>query len=143
MFHKTRTRFCYNKNMASRIKYWEQSEQLVKLRGYMRRGLSLNDTALKMGVSAATLRQWIKESPTIRENLTKFASNVDLYAIEDKLVTAARQGHAWAVNRYLDAFGGERYNPDMRGEFMPNEDNNETFNEIVDIIEGEWKGDKK
>lgn len=128
--------------MSVKIKYWEQPEQLAKLRGYMRRGLTLKDTALKMGVQEATLRQWIKESPKIRENLQAFASKVDLYIIEDRLVASARKGESWAINRFLDAYGGDRYNPEMRGEFLPNADDNKTFNEIVSIIEGDWKGEE-
>lgn len=128
--------------MASKIKYWEMNEQLAKLRGYMRRGLSLKETAIKMGISPATLRQWIKESPTIRDNLKSFSSKADLYMIEDKLVAAAKRGGAWAITKYMGAFGGSDYNPELLGEFMPDAEDNSTFNEIVDIIEGEWKGEK-
>lgn len=127
----------------SKLKYWEEPEQLAKLRGYMRRGLSLKDTALKIGVSEAVLKGWIKESPAIRNNLKAFASKADLYIIEDKLVSAAKRGEKWAVNKYLKTFGGEIYNPDLRGEFMPEEENNDAFNEILDIIEGRAKPEEK
>lgn len=129
--------------MASRIKYWELPEQLAKLRGYMRRGLSLKDTALKMGITEPTLKGWIKQSPSIRENLKAFSSKADLYIIEDKLISAAKKGEQWAVNRFLDAYGGPIYNPNLRGEFLPEDEGNETFNEIIDVIEGEVKVKEK
>jgi DNA invertase Pin-like site-specific DNA recombinase len=121
----------------SRISYWEKPEQIIKLRAYMRRGFSLKETALKMGIMEATLKGWIKESPIIRDNLRAYASKADLYIIEDRLVSSAKNGEQWAVNRFLDAFGGARYNHALKGEFMPDSDDNETFNDVVDIISGE------
>lgn len=103
----------------------------------------MKDTALKMGITEPTLKGWIKQSPSIRENLKAFSSKADLYIIEDKLISAAKKGEQWAVNRFLDAYGGPIYNPNLRGEFLPEDEGNETFNEIIDVIEGEVKVKEK
>lgn len=119
-----------------RLNFWEGPLQLSMIRSYARRGCSLEEIAKKMGVSKPILVGWIKESPTLRDALTK--SNVMItYCAEDMLEKKVREGEAWAIEMYLKAFKSSTYQPERWIGCEPMEDNNtDMLLEVLDIVDG-------
>ena len=105
-------------NKSKRLEFWEQPEQLSLIRFYARRFNSLKSIAKNMGVDRATLWRWQKDSPLIHGALINNRW-VRAAEIEDLLYEKAKEGKLWAIIRYLRAFGGRSYNPNL---FAPCDD---------------------
>lgn len=126
-----------SENRARRLKYWEDANHIAVIRGFARRGFTLEIIARKMGISRGTLWRWMKESDKIREALKFNASKAALYAVEAVLERKAIDGEAWAVKQYLNAFGGETHNPDRYIGCESESDDISVYNEVIDVLEGE------
>lgn len=67
---------------------WSGENGLALLRGWVRAGVPEAELARRMGVSAATLREWAAKNPALRDALAERGDAVD-YAVEDALLRKA------------------------------------------------------
>ena len=91
-----------------RIAKWEEPENLVKLEGWARAGLSMEQIAKNMGVSKVTLYKYQDESIYIMNALKKGKEVCD-FAVENALYTAAISGNVvaqifWLKNRMPESW---------------------------------------
>ena len=69
-------------------KYWLKEENLIRLQGWRRDGLSYEQIAANMGINAGTLYVWVKKYPEIHEALKK-GEEVTIYQVENALYKSA------------------------------------------------------
>ena len=69
-------------------KYWLKEENLIRLKGWRRDGLSYEQIAANMGINAGTLYVWVKKYPEISEALKK-GEEVMIYQVENALYKSA------------------------------------------------------
>lgn len=79
---------------------WMKKEELILIQAWARDGLSEEQIAGKMGISASTLREWKNKFPAISAALKNGKEVVDI-AVENALFKAAIAGEAWAVCFWL------------------------------------------
>lgn len=87
-------------------KDWLTDEGLIKIEGWARHGLTLEEISKKMGVARNTLSNWQKEEKRIYDALKKGKEVVD-FEVENALLTKARGGDViaqmfWLKNRRPD-----------------------------------------
>lgn len=73
---------------AGRYKEWLKEENLIRLQGWRRDGLSYEQIAANMGINAGTLYVWVKKYPEIYEALKK-GEEVMIYQVENALYKSA------------------------------------------------------
>lgn len=88
---------------TKRIAKWEEAENLVKLEGWARDGLSMEQIAHNMGISKQTLYRWQDTSSYICDAIKKGKEVCD-YMVENALFTSAIGGNVvaqifWLKNR--------------------------------------------
>lgn len=130
------------KDRNHRLTFWERPEQQAMLRSFARRGMSLNEIALRMGVTKPILVSWIKESIKLR---TIFMENnvSSTYLAEDILERAVRDREEWAVKLYLKTFHSAIYDPERWiGCELPEEADTSLMLEVQDIVNGVYKPDE-
>lgn len=89
-----------------KYQYWLTSEGLTLLEGWARDGLTDEQMAQRMGITAKTLYEWKKQYGKICETLKKGKEVVD-YQVENALLSAALEGNTtaqifWLKNRRPD-----------------------------------------
>ena len=85
---------------------WLEPDNLILLEGWARDGLTDEQIAKNMGVSASTLYEWKKRFLEISESLKKGKEVVD-YEVENALLKSALEGNTtaqiyWLNNRKPD-----------------------------------------
>lgn len=68
---------------------WRTEEGLVRLRGWARDGLTIEEIARKIGISRSTLNEWIKKYPDISDTIKKGKEVADR-EIEESLFNKAK-----------------------------------------------------
>ena len=91
---------------TKRIAKWEEPENLVKLEGWARDGLSMEQIAHNMGISKQTLYRWQDTSSYICDAIKKGKEVCD-YMVENALFNSAMGGNVvaqifWLKNRMPD-----------------------------------------
>lgn len=71
-----------------KYEYWLSPEGLLKLGGWARDGLTVEQIAKNMGISRSTLNDWIKKYPDISDTLKKGKEIVDI-TVENSLFNKA------------------------------------------------------
>ena len=89
-----------------KYQYWLTSEGLTLLEGWARDGLTDEQMAQRMDITAKTLYEWKKQYGKICEALKKGKEVVD-YQVENALLSAALEGNTtaqifWLKNRRPD-----------------------------------------
>ena len=89
-----------------KYQYWLTPEGLTLLEGWARDGLTDEQMAQRMDITAKTLYEWKKQYGKICEALKKGKEVVD-YQVENALLSAAREGNTtaqifWLKNRRPD-----------------------------------------
>lgn len=87
----------------ARIDEWLEEENLIRLEGWSRDGLTQEQIAHNMGIGLTTLKEWRKKEPTIETTLKKGREVVD-YEVENALLKNALDGNVtaqifWLKNR--------------------------------------------
>lgn len=85
---------------------WLEPDGLLLLEGWARDGLTDEQIAYNIGITAATLYEWKNRFPEISETLKKGKEVVD-YQVENALLAAALEGNTtaqifWLKNRRPD-----------------------------------------
>ncbi len=85
---------------------WLEPENLILIEGWARDGLTDEQIAKKMGISAKTLYEWKNKYGKICESLKKGKEVVD-YQVENALLSSALEGNTtaqifWLKNRRPD-----------------------------------------
>ncbi len=93
----------------SKMPEWLEPEKLLLIRRYRRRGLTVEETAKKMGVGYSTLMKWSHNNLDIREAL-KTGKEEAIAVIENKLFTKALSGNLTAIIFYLKNNDRDNYN---------------------------------
>lgn len=93
----------------SKMPEWLEPEKLLLIRRYRRRGLTVEETAKKMGVGYSTLMKWSHNNLDIREAL-KTGKEEAIAVIENKLFTKALSGNLTAIIFYLKNNDRQNYN---------------------------------
>ena len=96
---------------------WLEPDGLTLLEGWARDGLTDEQTAKKMGITAKTLYEWKNRYSEICEALKKGKEVVD-YEVENALLQSARDGNTtaqifWLKNRRPDKW---RDKPEIPGD---------------------------
>ena len=91
---------------AGKYQKWLEPDNLILLEGWARDGLTDEQIAKNMGVSASTLYEWKKRFLEISESLKKGKEVVD-YEVENALLKSALEGNTtaqiyWLNNRKPD-----------------------------------------
>jgi transcriptional regulator with XRE-family HTH domain len=79
-------------NRNNNIDHWLKPENIVRLRGWARSGLSYEQLANNMGINRNTLTKWRKESPQL-ETILKFERDVVDFQLENKIIELAMKGN--------------------------------------------------
>jgi DNA-binding transcriptional MerR regulator len=87
---------------------WIEPEGLVLIQGWKRDGLTDEEIAKKMGVSARTLEYWKKQHVQILQAIKRGREDVN-FQVENKLLTTAMQGNVTAMIFYLKHNWTEKY----------------------------------
>lgn len=82
---------------------WLEPDNLCRLEGWARDGLTDEQIAHNMGIGLTTLKEWKKKHPPIASALKKGKEVVD-YEVENALLKAAMEGNVtaqiyWLKNR--------------------------------------------
>lgn len=90
----------------ARIDEWLEEENLIRLEGWARDGLTQEQIAHNMGIGLTTLKEWRKKEPTIETTLKKGREVVD-FEVENALLKNALEGNVtaqifWLKNRKKD-----------------------------------------
>ena len=90
----------------ARIDEWLEEENLIRLEGWARDGLTQEQIAHHMGIGLTTLKEWRKKEPTIETTLKKGREVVD-FEVENALLKNALEGNVtaqifWLKNRKKD-----------------------------------------
>ena len=89
-----------------KYEYWLTDDGLTLLEGWARDGLTDEQIAHNMGISARTLYEWKEKYPQISQSLKKGKEVVD-FEVENALLQAAIEGNTtamifWLKNRRPD-----------------------------------------
>lgn len=89
-----------------RYKEWLEQDNLIRLQGWARDGLTLEQISKKIGISNTTLKVWRNKYPAIEASIKKGAEVVD-FAVEQALLKQALSGNItaqifWLCNRRKD-----------------------------------------
>ena len=95
---------------------WLEPDGLIRLEGWARDGLTDEQIAKNIGITATTLYDWKKRFAVISQALKKGKEVID-YEVENALITAALDGNTtaqifWLKNRRPDKF---RDKPEAQG----------------------------
>ena len=90
----------------ARIDEWLEEENLIRLEGWARDGLTQEQIAHNMGIGLTTLKEWRKKEPTIETTIKKGREVVD-FEVENALLKNALEGNVtaqifWLKNRKKD-----------------------------------------
>lgn len=95
---------------------WLEPENLIRLEGWARDGLTDDQIAKNMGISRDTLHEWKKKYSDISDTLKKGKEVVD-YEVENALLQSALDGNTtaqifWLKNRRPDKWREKPANED-------------------------------
>jgi len=93
---------------AQKLATWLLPENLIRLQGWARDGLTRDQLAEKLGISRATLENWKNKHPQMKEAI-KVGRETILYQLENKLITKALNGDTVALIFALKNFGRDRW----------------------------------
>ena len=79
-------------------KKWQEPDNLIKLQGWARDGLTNEQIAQKLGVRRQTISEWCKRYPDIADALKKGKEVVD-YEIENSLISTMKK-HTLTTTEY-------------------------------------------
>ena len=99
---------------------WLEPDGLILLEGWARDGLTDEQTAKKMGITAKTLYEWKNRYSEICEALKKGKEVVD-YEVENALLQSARDGNTtaqifWLKNRRPDKWRDKQLEVNSTGD---------------------------
>lgn len=103
---------------------WLESDNLILLEGWARDGLTEEQIAKNMGISARTLSRWKDEHCLICQALKKGKEVVD-YEVENALLNSALEGNVTAQIFWL-----KNRKPDVWRE-KPKDDNTDTTVRVI------------
>ena len=112
----------------TKIEEWEQEDNLIRLQGWARDGLTYEQIAHNMGISLATLKEWRKKSQAISTTLKKSREVVD-FEVENALLKNALSGNVTAQIFWLK----NRKTNNWREKVEPQE-NEEAVNNASEIL---------
>lgn len=81
-------------------KEWLKADNLIRIKGWARDGLTQEEIAAKIGISPATLSNWLKKHPKIKEALSIGKDTVDR-EVEETLFQKAIGGDTTAMIFWL------------------------------------------
>ena len=124
----------------SRIKEWEQPDNLILLAGWAREGLTDEQIMHNMGISNWTFYEWKKKSPEIAEALRKNKEMID-YEVECALLKNAINGNVTAQIFWLKNRRKEQWREKVELPVNPGEINK--VQELLNKIKQEAENDIK
>lgn len=99
-------------------KKWLENDNLILLQGWKRNGLTDEQIAKNIGISARTLERWKKQYSQICQAL-KIGHEQANYAVEGKLLKKALSGNTtamifWLKNNWRDKYNDSELSPEER-----------------------------
>lgn len=98
---------------------WLEKENLLLMRGWKMKGLTDEQIAKKVGVTARTFEVWKKKYPQIKQAV-KIGKEISNYRIENALFEKAMSGNVTAMIFWLKCNYKEKYNENMDSEELKN-----------------------
>ena len=101
-----------------RYKKWLENDNLILLQGWKRNGLTDEQIAKNIGISARTLERWKKQYSQICRAL-KVGREQANFAVEGKLLQKAMSGNTtamifWLKNNWRDKYNDSELSPEER-----------------------------
>lgn len=103
----------HKRGPTSRIKEWEKSDNLIRIVGWRRQGLTVKEVAQNMGVALRTLYKWRSESVQIMHALKRGKEDAN-FIVENVLYKKATDGNVTAMIFWLKNNYPEKYSDSQK-----------------------------
>lgn len=103
----------HKRGPTSRIKEWEKADNLIRIIGWRRQGLTVKQVAQNMGVALRTLYKWRSESVQIMHALKRGKEDAN-FIVENALYKKATDGNVTAMIFWLKNNYPEKYSDSQK-----------------------------